>query len=40
MGRADRVLKVGSGDPVVLSRVHITPMVSSRPVAVVDQPPT
>lgn len=40
MGRADRVLKVGPGDPVVLSRVHYAPAAAPGPVAVVDQPPT
>lgn len=40
MGRADRVLKVGPGDPVVLSRVHLAPLVAAGPVAVVDRPPS
>lgn len=40
MGRADRVLKAGPGDPVVLGRVHYAPISSARPVAVVDQPPS
>lgn len=40
MGRADRVLKAGTGDPIVLSRVHYAPLVPAGPVAVVDQPPT
>jgi Uncharacterized conserved protein len=40
MGRADRTLKAGPGEPVVLSRVHHMPQMVSRPLAVVDQPPS